>query len=164
MLSPSVSEYAARIRKVIDHRLRPLLPECRYFVEPGRIICNDAMHVLLRVVEVKRPGEAVLDGGYNILGWEKLRNTHAPLVNLTRPSSREIPFAMYGSLCQADDVWGYFCYAERIEEGDVIAVPFQGAYTYALRHDFIRSVPTVYGLPLPEAAVDPADTGHWQGS
>lgn len=147
-LSPSVplSDYASGIAQAIATHLSPLVPACRYFSEPGRILCNNAMHVLLRVEDVKRPGMAILDGGYNIMGWEKLRNNYGPLVNLTHPSAHEVPFKMYGSLCQADDIWGHTCYAERIEEGDIIAAPFQGAYTYSLMNTFIKPSAKVYVL------------------
>lgn len=142
--SVPLEEYAIGISKTIHKHLKPILPNCNYFSEPGKIISNNAMHIVLKVEDIKRKEVAILDGGYNILGWEKFKNGYAPLINLTNYSLKEIPFKMYGSLCQADDIWGYYCYASKIEEGDIIVVPYQGAYTYAYAQNFIKSVPKAY--------------------
>ena len=60
---------------------------------------------------------------------------------------REIPFMLYGSLCTPEDIWSYYLYtASDPKEGDIVLVPFQGAYTYTLAQEFIKEIPPVLDL------------------
>ena len=141
-----IKEYAQKISEAIRKYLKPLL-RCKYYTEPGRIISHKAMHILLKIVDIKRSGLAITDGGINIIGSERLEHEYFPLINLTHPSiEREIPFRIYSSLCSPDDIWGYYCYAKRVEENDIILVPYQGAYIFPLAQNFINSIPKVYIL------------------
>jgi diaminopimelate decarboxylase len=110
------------------------------WVEPGRYIANPAVHVMLRVVDVKGDAVAITDGGTNLLGWERLELEHTPLINLTRPSAKQIRFMVYGSLCTPHDVWGYTCYAEDIRPDDLLITPAQGSYVQTLAQRFIKPV------------------------
>jgi diaminopimelate decarboxylase len=122
---------------------------CDICLEPGRWICNSAMHLLLTVVDKKEDDLAIVDAGTNAIGWERFESDYVPLVNLSRPAMKEIPCHVLGSLCTPHDVWGYACWGEAIQPGDVLLVPDQGAYTYSLRQDFIKSVPSVVSLDRP---------------
>ena len=110
------------------------------WVEPGRYIVNPAVHLLLQVVDVKGDSLAITDGGTNLLGWERLELEHSPLINLTHPSEQQIRFTVYGSLCTPHDLWGYACYASRIEPGDILMAPAQGSYVQTLAQRFIKPV------------------------
>ncbi len=138
----SLSEYAKGIGDIIRDTM-PDLPSCRFFAEPGRIIATPSMYIGLRVVDVKKPGIAIIDGGNNIVGWERYETEYHPIVNLTHPSDKEITFLLYGSLCTPHDIWGYSCFAEKIEDGDMLVIPNQGAYTYTLAQNFIKDIPEV---------------------
>ena len=122
---------------------------CDVCLEPGRWICNHAMHLLLTVVDKKADDLAIVDAGTNAVGWERFESDYVPLVNLSRPAIKEIPCHVLGSLCTPHDVWGYACWGEEIQPGDVLLVPDQGAYTYSLRQEFIKSVPSVVSLDRP---------------
>ena len=122
---------------------------CNICLEPGRWICNCAMHLLLTVVDKKERDLAIVDAGTNAVGWERFESDFVPLVNLSRPAAKEIPCHVLGSLCTPHDVWGYACWGEDIQPGDVLLVPDQGAYTYSLRQEFIKSVPAVVPLERP---------------
>ena len=141
-----LDEYARAIGEAIDEHLRPVV-DCDYFSEPGRILSTFAMHLLLRVVDKKAADLVIVDGGINMVGWERYLHIYAPVVNLTRPATREIPVRIYGSLCDPEDIWGFQCYGESIEEGDLLIVPYQGAYSFAVAQNFIRAIPPVYALP-----------------
>lgn len=130
--------YARGIGAAITKHLRKVLPNATYYTEPGRILVNSAMHVLLRVADLKEHGIVILDGGTNIVGWERFEVEYFPVINLTHPSLKEKEAKLYGSLCMMQDVWGYGCYASKMEIGDVILVPYQGALTYSLMQDFIH--------------------------
>ena len=140
-----VPDYARAIGAAIDRHLRPQL-SCAYYSEPGRVVSTFAMHIVLRVVDKKSDELVIVDGGINMVGWEKYLATYCPVVNLTRPARSEIRVRLGGSLCDCEDVWGFHLYGEGVEEGDVLVVPFQGAYGFSTAQEFIRPVPAVYPL------------------
>ena len=140
-----LAEYAQAIGAAVERHLAPLV-RARYYTEPGRIVSTYAMHIVLGVVDRKADDLVIVDGGINMVGWERYLHIHCPVVNLTRPAMREIQARLGGSLCDCEDLWGFHCYGEALEEGDVLVVPFQGAYTFCVAQDFIRPIPAVYAL------------------
>lgn len=140
-----IEEYAREIGAALDRHLRPLV-DCAYYTEPGRIVSTYAMHIALRVVDKKSDDLVIVDGGINMVGWERYLHIYCPVVNLSRPAMREIPVRIGGSLCDCEDLWGFHCYGDGIEEGDILVVPFQGAYTFCVAQDFIRPIPEVVEL------------------
>lgn len=137
-----ISFFAREIAGALRRQGAPL-SDLELWAEPGRWISTPTMHILLRAVDKKDRRTVVMDGGINILGWERPLNEYIPLVNLSRPSLREMSVDVFGSLCTPDDVWGTSLFGDGIENGDVVAVPDQGAYTYSLRQAFIKPVPRV---------------------
>lgn len=141
----SISDFADDI----SFALRKYLPEdvkCTICVEPGRWLCNDAMHILLTVTDRKSSDVVITDGGTNAVGWERFESDYFPIINLTRPGLREQECLVAGSLCTPHDLWGYSYFGESINEGDILLVPNQGAYTYSLRQEFIKPVPKCVSL------------------
>lgn len=116
---------------------------CRICFEPGRWLCNDAMHLLLSVVDKKRPDLVITDGGTNAIGWERFEVDYCPVLNLTRPALAEKSCQIVGSLCTPHDLWGDAYWGEDIRPGDILLLPNQGAYTYSLRQNFIKPLPRV---------------------
>jgi diaminopimelate decarboxylase len=116
---------------------------CRICLEPGRWICNDAMHLFISVVDKKAPDLVITDAGTNAIGWERFETDYFPILNFTRPSLKERACDILGSLCTPHDVWGYSYWGDDIQPGDLLMVPTQGAYTYSLRQNFIKPVPPV---------------------
>src|SRR3989338_8853492 len=100
-----LSKYASEIGSAIKKHLSDL--GCTYYFEPGRIICNNAMHIVLRVEDVKNPHAVIADGGTNMIGWERFEEEYFPVVNITQPSLQEKEVVIYGSLCTPHDIWGY---------------------------------------------------------
>ena len=122
---------------------------CRVCVEPGRWVSNEAMHLLVTVVDKKEEDLVIVDAGTNAIGWERFESDYAPLVNLSRPALFEQRCRVLGSLCTPHDVWGSAYWGADLEAGDVLLVPDQGAYTYSLRQQFIKGVPPVVPLDAP---------------
>ena len=116
---------------------------CRICLEPGRWIVNDAMHLFISVVDKKASNLVIADAGTNAIGWERFETDYFPILNLTRPSLNERACYILGSLCTPHDVWGYSYWGNDIQNGDLLMVPTQGAYTYSLRQNFIKPVPPV---------------------
>ncbi len=133
----------------IGHALRQhIFPhvDCKVFTEPGRWLVNDAMHILLTVVDKKGEDLVIVDGGTNIVGWERFESDYFPIINLSKPSLLERKCFIFGSLCTPHDVWGYSYFGDGIELGDILMVPSQGAYTYSLRQSFIKPLAPVFPL------------------
>lgn len=143
--APTIEEYAEDIGNSIRKYLDPII-EVTYLSEPGRYICNNAMHITLSVADIKDKENCILDGGVNMVGWQRFEREYFPLINITHPSKKERQFRMWGNLCTTWDVWGYYYCGSKLEQKDVIIVPNQGALTYSLAQSFIHEIPTVYTL------------------
>jgi diaminopimelate decarboxylase len=137
-----LEEFAGRLSAAIHEHLFSVAP-CRICLEPGRWICNDAVHLLISVVDKKAPDLVITDAGTNTVGWERFETDYFPILNLTRPSLYEKPCHILGSLCTPHDVWGYMYFGADIQPGDILMIPTQGAYTYSLRQTFIKPLPAV---------------------
>ncbi|UCF86441.1 MAG: alanine racemase [Desulfobacteraceae bacterium] len=140
--SVPIETFAEQVGSIIKKHLLGIVP-CRIFLEPGRWICNDAMHLFISVVDKKSPDLIITDAGTNAIGWERFETDYFPILNLTRPSLKERPCDILGSLCTPHDVWGYSYWGDDIQPGDILMVPTQGAYTYSLRQNFIKPLPSV---------------------
>ena len=138
--STSIKAFATQIAQAIQTYLFPYV-SCRICAEPGRWLCNDAMHLLLTVVDKKAKDLVITDGGTNAIGWERFETDYFPVINLSRPETIEQACYILGSLCTPHDVWGYTYWGKGIHPGDVLLIPTQGAYTYSLRQEFIKPLP-----------------------
>lgn len=140
-----------KICEVYKKEVLPILPAIQLYAEPGRFVSHTSMHILLKIIDIKGTGKTtfgITDGGTNIVGWEKYQFFYyVPLINLSQfDLKHEKPFVVYGSLCTPDDIWGYYVYGGKAALGDILLIPFQGAYTYTLAQEFIKDIPKVYNL------------------
>ncbi|MFH1487536.1 MAG: decarboxylase, partial [Pseudomonadota bacterium] len=136
-----LDDFAAEIASELL-RQGPPLSDLEIWTEPGRWISTPAMHILLKVVDEKDPGRVILDGGTNLLGWERPLSEYIPVINLSKPSIKETPLLLFGSLCTPYDVWGTSIFGT-VKVGDILMIPDQGAYTYSLRQSFIKPLSRV---------------------
>jgi len=141
----NIKEYAKVIGDSIRECLDPIV-DVMYYSEPGRFICNSAMHIILSIVDIKDNDNIILNGGVNMVGWQRFEYEYFPLVNISSPSREEIKCNMWGNLCTTWDIWGYYCYSGKFKEGDIVVVFNQGALTYSLAQNFIQPIPDVYLL------------------
>jgi diaminopimelate decarboxylase len=140
-----IDTFAQKISEAMKAHIFPLVPVA-VKAEPGRWLCDDAMHLLLTVIDKKADDLVVADGGMNTVGWERFETDYAPIINLSRPSNVERKCQIFGSLCTPHDIWGYTYFGQGIEPGDALLIPGQGAYTYSLRQNFIKPLPRVVKL------------------
>lgn len=138
----SIESFANQITKALKGSILNQV-DCTICLEPGRWICNDAMHLLMQVIDKKEKDLVITDAGTNAIGWERFESDYFPVINLSDFDSIEHPCHILGSLCTPHDVWGYAYYGKSISEGDVLMIPTQGAYTYSLRQNFIKALPKV---------------------
>lgn len=141
----SLENYAKDIGEAIDKYLRPIV-KARYFTEPGRILCNDGMHILVKIADIKDKSKIVVDGGVNLVGWQRFEHEYFPVINLINPSLVEKKCVIYGNLCTTWDLWGYYVYAKKLNEGDLLLIPYQGALTYTLAQNFINPIAEVHKI------------------
>ncbi|WP_319548699.1 hypothetical protein [Desulfogranum marinum] len=139
----SIEDFAGHLGWAIKNHIFPLIPDCRICFEPGRWLCNDAMHLLMTVIDKKSDNVVITDAGTNAVGWERFETDYFPVLNLSRPALSEKPCNVLGSLCTPHDAWGYSYWGEGIEIGDILLIPTQGAYTYSLMQNFIKPLPEV---------------------
>ncbi|MEX1297788.1 MAG: decarboxylase [Desulfotignum sp.] len=132
--------FAHELSKALTDHVMPHVSTVICF-EPGRWICHDAVHIIVQVIDKKMPDLVITDAGTNAVGWERFETDYFPVLNLTRPGLTERPCRILGSLCTPHDVWGYSFFGADIQEGDILMIPFQGAYTYSLRQSFIKPLP-----------------------
>ena len=125
---------------------QPTFRGLKICLEPGRWICHEAMHILMRVTDKKADDLVITDAGTNAIGWERFETDYFPVINLTQPSLEERTCLVLGSLCTPHDVWGYSYFGSGISEGDLLMIPCQGAYTYSLRQNFIKPPPDLVVL------------------
>jgi diaminopimelate decarboxylase len=144
--SSSLDVFAIEIAEALEKAL-PRTMDCKIYMEPGRWLSHQAMHLLMTVVDVKSPDLVITDSGTNAIGWERFEQDYFPVINLTHPGPEEHACAILGSLCTPHDVWGYSYHGTAIHPGDLLLIPNQGAYTYSLRQDFIKSLPRLAVLP-----------------
>lgn len=142
------SVWGKSIEESFKNFISPICPKAALWMEPGRAISHDVMHVLLKVKDVKAPNIIIVDGGNNMVGWEKHEFfDYTPVYNLTNYSPhKEFPCLIYGSLCTPHDIWGFYLRGGQPKIGDVLCMPFQGAYTNTLMQDFIRGMPEIIDL------------------
>jgi diaminopimelate decarboxylase len=137
-----IEEFADQIAKALEKHVYPLI-KCKIYTEPGRWLCNDAMHIIVRVIDKKREDMVITDAGTNAIGWERFETDYFPVINLSRPDIKEHKCYILGSLCTPHDIWGYSYHGKDIKIGDILLIPYQGAYTYSLRQEFIKPLPKV---------------------
>jgi diaminopimelate decarboxylase len=144
--SISIEQFAENISIALKEQM-PDDMQYTVYLEPGRWLCNDAMHILLKVIDRKADDIVITDGGTNAIGWERFENDYFPVINLTRPGLAEHQCLVAGSLCTPHDIWGYNYFGKDIKSGDILLIPNQGAYTWSLRQNFIKPIPKVVTLP-----------------
>jgi len=147
--SEPIEVFSREIGRGLCEHVFPYI-RCNVFAEPGRWLVNDSMHILLTVVDKKAEDLVIVDGGTNIVGWDRFETDYFPVINLSRPSLIERSCFICGSLCTPQDVWGYGYFGDTIEQGDILMIPSQGAYTYSLRQRFIKPLAKVIPLKNPD--------------
>jgi ornithine decarboxylase len=117
-----------------------LPPGCLLFCEPGRSLVATAASVVTQVLLRKDRSIYLNDGIFGSL--QELRHLKerrpARLIRPGRlPSSRLIPFRVFGPTCDGDDVLGApLVLPEDVAEGDWIEIQMMGAYSLAMQTQF----------------------------
>lgn len=144
---------AKKIGTTIDNHLKNLI-NCAYYTEPGRILVNNSSSIMGKIMDVK-DNVVILDAGINATGWEFGQHFYMPIINITHPDTKEKNMEIYGSLCTPRDLWGHSIYAKKVQPGNTIVIPNQGAYKFTLAQTFIKSIPPTYIMRSGEKEIMP---------
>jgi len=136
-----IFQFFRDIKKFWKENLLKALPNAKIFTEPGRWLSTHCFHILLKVLEIKNGKIAILNGGTDNFGFSS--KFYSPIINISHPAKRERKFVLAGNLCSVFDIFGKKVFALKIEKGDIILIPFQGAYTFSDSRDFIKEIPKV---------------------
>jgi diaminopimelate decarboxylase len=140
-LPQDIEIISEEISSTFKKHLLPLLnPETELWLEPGRFISALPTTIILKVISLKR-GNIYVDGGINLVGSDSFTFEYYPIINISRPSLKNNNAVIYGPLCDPDDLWGYSYFGEPCQEGDLLAVLHQGAYTFSTAWRWQRPTP-----------------------
>jgi ornithine decarboxylase len=135
---PTIDYYFSRIIEAT--RALQLPTSCLLFCEPGRSLVATSGTVVLQVMS--RRGKAIIvnDGVFGTLqelGHPKERRPTKHHRKGPPPSSRVMPFKVFGPTCDSNDALAApFLLPEDVREGDWIEVQMMGAYSLAMRTRF----------------------------
>jgi diaminopimelate decarboxylase len=144
--SQDINLFFKDINNFYQKNLKEDFPDLVIFTEPGRWLSTHCFHILLKVSDIKDKKSIILDGGTDNFVFSTEKKYYYPVLNLSHPSNKEKKVILCGSLCSVYDSWGYSIFASKIKIGDIILIPFQGAYTYSLASDFIEPLANVIEL------------------
>jgi len=147
--APSLSEYAAAVRKTVGNL------GCALTFEPGRSLVGNAGVLLTRVILVKEGASrrfVVADAAMNDLKRPALYGAHHAIVPVSEPprDAPEAPVDIVGPVCETGDTFATGRAMAPVAAGDLLAICSAGAYGAAMAS-------TYNARPLvPEVLVDGA--------
>lgn len=127
----SLEKFGEEISSSLKKHVLPFNKELKIYFEPGRYVSNNSTHIILKVIAEKN-NNVITDGGMNLIGGLDFSEyLFSPVVNLSNPSLRLKKKIIYGSLCKADDLWGYSFFGKDCIKDDILIVLMQGSYTFS---------------------------------
>lgn len=133
-----LERFGKEISSSLKKYIFPFNKDIKIYFEPGRYVSNNSTHILLKVIAEKN-NNVIVDGGMNLIGGLDFYNyIFSPIVNLSNPSLSLKKKIIYGSLCKANDLWGYSFFGKDCVKDDLLIVLMQGSYTFSRAWRFIK--------------------------
>lgn len=134
----NLEQYFSLIKKYFSNN------KARIILEPGRVLVNNAMHLITRVIRIKEEKEnlVILDAGINYL--PKITLSHYIFSKFNSEKEKNLnkqTYTLAGPLLFSNDILGKF--QGNLSEGDLIRVDNVGAYCLALSWDIGYGKPKV---------------------
>lgn len=127
----SLDEFGKEILEYLEKYIFRFNKNIKIYFEPGRYISNNSTHILLKVI-AEKGNNVIVDGGMNLIGGlDFSQYLFSPIVNISNPSLSLKKKIIYGSLCKADDLWGYSFFGNDCNKDDLLIVLMQGSYTFS---------------------------------
>lgn len=108
-----------------------LFRDCRFMIEPGRVLVSKHGIYLAKVIDVKESENlkiAILDGGINHALLPITANKYQVEVINRKPTDCTTPITIGGPLCTSADQWRSQVQLSDVQIGDLIAMYNSGAY------------------------------------
>lgn len=116
--------------------VRAALPDCQFWLEPGRFLVSEAGVLLARVTQTKSKAGVRFVGvatGMNSLIRPALYGAYHRIVNLTRLEETGCELVtVVGPICESGDRLGRDRLLPETREGDVLLIANAGAYGHAM--------------------------------
>ena len=124
---PHPDEYATLVKDTLGHL------DCKFVMEPGRMIAGNAGILVSRVIHVKDTGEkrfVIVDAAMNDLIRPTLYDAYHEIipVNEARNASPHAMADIVGPVCESGDYLAQNRNLPQLEPGDLISVMTAGAY------------------------------------
>jgi diaminopimelate decarboxylase len=152
---PTFDQYAEAICPILMQGPFPADEAPRLFIEPGRALVDEPFYLITSVVAQKRlpTGQRgiVLDAGMNILSsvqWYRYNFQTAQEAGYLLEDT-----VVYGGLCMNIDVLQYSSSIPPVRRGDLLVVPYVGAYNLSQSWQFIYLRPNVVAIDGGELAL-----------
>src|SRR3989338_836644 len=113
------------------------------YLEPGRLLVNNFIHVLSSVLYVDKKF-VTIDAGTNI--FPRILYEHHPIINLSSLSENVIKTNIFCSLFISTDIIGNFVFTNSLNISDILMVMNIGAYSISQAQQFIEPLPKVISL------------------
>jgi len=127
----SLEDFGKEISSCLEKHIFKFNKNIKIYFEPGRYVSNNSTHILLKVI-AEKGNNVIVDGGMNLIGGLDFSSyLFSPVVNLSSPSFGLKKKIIYGSLCKADDLWGYSIFGEDCKKNDLLVVLMQGSYSFS---------------------------------
>jgi diaminopimelate decarboxylase len=139
----SIQSFADRICGSFKSEVASVLGDVELWVEPGRWLVSECIHLLTTVLALKEDG-VVVDAGINLL--PNVLHENYPVVNLSKHSEEKTRVTVYGPLCMSNDRISSQLYGGRPGVGDVLCVMNVGAYNVGWSQQFIKPLAKVVSL------------------
>ena len=136
---PEIESYAQKICGALKEKVKDYaLPEPALILEPGRAVVNNAVTLLVRVLDIKNFDEkwVMVDGGINLV--PALEHAAYRVNNVSGRGAELETVTVAGPLCMESDVVCRSAQLPPVREGDILEVLDAGAYSMCRSMQFIR--------------------------
>lgn len=127
-----ISDFGRELIQLVNEiKADQLFRQCRFMIEPGRVLVSKHGIYLAKVIDVKESEHskiAVLDGGINHALLPITANQYQVEVINRKPTECTTPITIGGPLCTSADQWRSQVQLSDVQIGDLIAMYNSGAY------------------------------------
>ncbi len=127
-----ISDFGRELVQLVNEiKANQLFRDCRFMIEPGRILVSKHGIYLAKVIDVKESDNsniAILDGGINHALLPITANQYQVEVINRKPTESTTPITIGGPLCTSADQWRSQVQLSDVQIGDLIAMQNAGAY------------------------------------
>lgn len=102
-------------------------------IEPGSMVSAMCGTLYSKVINVDESNKIITidSSAYNLLGWNRIRITHAPQNERSDFLENFFSYDVYGNTCYENDYWGQVYSMSPIDIGDLLVIEGVGSYVFS---------------------------------